>query len=125
MGAVMAGTGMLIWARAACIFLSLGLLGACAAAPPPSQAEQANLASCTQQADAVYDQSNLNGLARTSQNGLYFAPTPNHVFDAQRDGSMDARANQIKDCMDNGNPNATAPGGTPLPAPQIVSPPQQ
>ena len=121
----MAGTGMLIWARAACIFLSLGLLGACAAAPPPSQAEQANLASCTQQADAVYDQSNLNGLARTSQNGLYFAPMPNHAFDAQRDGTLDARNNQIKDCMENGNPNAPAPGGGALPAPTITTSPQQ
>jgi hypothetical protein len=119
----MAGTGMLIWARLACVLLPAGLLAGCAAAPS-SPAEQANLANCTQQADAVYQQDNLNGLARTGQNGLYFAPMPNHAFDAQREGTLDARNNQIKDCMDNGNPDAPALAGAALPAPQIIAPPQ-
>ncbi len=115
----MAGTGMLIWARAACIVVPLCVLGACAA-PSPEAANQTELDQCTQSADAVYDQSNLNGLARTGQNGLYFAPMPNHVFDAQRDGTLDARNNQIKDCMENGNADAPLAGGADLPRPQIV-----
>ena len=120
----MAGTGMLIWARVACVVLPACLLGACAA-PPPQTAADAELAACTQQADSVYQQSNLNGLARARQNGLYFAPDPNHVFDAQRDGTLDARNNQIQDCVDNGNPDAQIPGEKPLPAPQIIAQPQQ
>jgi hypothetical protein len=115
---------MLIWARAVCVVLPFGALAACAGAPP-SDSEQANLAACTQSADAVYQADNYNGLARTSQNGLLYSATPNHVFDAQRLGTLDARNNQIKDCMENGNPEAPAVGGTPsitapLPAPQII-----
>jgi hypothetical protein len=115
----MAGTGMLIWARAACIVFPACVLGACAA-PPPEAADQAELDQCTQSADALYQQSNLNGLARTGQNGLYFAPMPNHVFDAQRDGTLDARNNQVKDCMENGNPDAPGPGGGNMPTPHII-----
>ncbi len=118
----MAGTGKLIWARMALVILPSGLLSACAA-PPPSAADQTELTTCTQQADAVYQQDNIDGLARTNQNGLYFAPDPNHVFDAQREGTLDARNNQIRACMNNGN--ATPPGGAPLPAPQIITKPQQ
>lgn len=116
----MAGIAMPIWVRAVGFSLAASLLAGCAA-PPPSAADQANLAACTQQADAVYQQDNLNGLARTSQNGLYFAPMPNHVFDAQRMGTLNARDNQIRACMENGS--AQAPGGKPLPAPQIIGTP--
>jgi hypothetical protein len=118
----MAGTGMLIRACACCLILPAGLLAGCAA-PPPSGADQANLAACTQSADAVYQADNENGLARTSQNGLYFAPMPDHAFDSQRMGSLNARNNQIQDCMDNGNPDAALPGQAKLPAPQIIGTP--
>lgn len=100
--------------------LPVMLLAGCAAAAPESPAHQANLANCTAQADAVYRQDNLDGLARTGQNGLYFAPMPNHVFDAQRMGSMSARDREIQACMDQGS--AGLPGSKPLPAPQIVPP---
>jgi hypothetical protein len=105
--------------------LAFGLLAGCAASPPPSQADQANLASCTAQADAVYQQSNLNALGRTSQNGLLYSPTPNHVFDAQRMGTLNAYNNQVSDCVENGNPNTTPPAtaAAPLPKPQIVGTP--
>ncbi len=111
---------MLNWARAVCVILPFGALAACAA--PASDSEQANLAACTQQADAVYQADNYNGLARTGQNGLLYPATPNHVFDAQRMGTLDARNNQIKDCMENGNPEAPAAPepAAPLPAPRII-----
>ncbi len=106
--------------------LALAALSACAPQPTPSQASQAsqaNLASCTAQADAVYDQSNLNGLARTSQNGLLYPAAPDQVFSGQRMGTLNVRANQIQDCVDNGNPNNRLPVTTPLPAPQIIGTP--
>ncbi len=99
------------------------MVAGCAASPPPSQAEQAELAACTQQADTVYARSNLNALGRTSQNGLYMAPMPNRVFDAQRMGTLNARNNQIRACMENGNPGAGAPQPALLPAPQITGNP--
>ncbi len=101
---------------AAWVVLPLGMLVACA--PPPSASKQAELAACTQSADAVYQQDNLNQLGRTGQNGLYFAPMPNRVFDGQVTGSLNARANQIRDCMTRGTPNAPARDAS-LPAPQI------
>jgi hypothetical protein len=103
--------------------LTLGFLAGCAASPAPSPADQSNIASCTAQADAIYQQDNLNGLARTSQNGLLYAPMPNQVFNAQRMGTMNARDNQINDCVENGNPNNRPLGGAPLPAPQIIGNP--
>jgi hypothetical protein len=102
---------------------ALAALSACAPQPAPSQGEQANLASCTAQADAVYDQSNLNGLARTGQNGLLYPATPDQVFSGQRMGTLNVRANQIQDCVDNGNPNNHPLATQPLPAPQIIGTP--
>jgi len=123
MGFDMARAGMLIWARAACLLLPFGALAGCAT--PPAASDQADLAACTQAADAVYEADNYNGLARTSQNGLLYPATPDHVFDAQRMGTLDARNNQIKDCTENGNPDAPAVSGlpaqaAPLPRPQII-----
>jgi hypothetical protein len=120
---MMAGTGRTIF-RAAFLVLPAALLAGCAAAPP-SDADQANLAACTQQADAAYQQDNLNGLARTGQTGLYFAPMPNHVFDSQRMGSLNARNNQIQDCVSGGSSGQSAAVGpasasAPLPAPQVT-----
>ena len=107
----------------AALLLGLGLLAGCAESPAPSQADQANVASCTAQADAVYQQNNLNGLARTGQNGLLYAPMPNQVFDSQRMGSLNARDNQISNCVANGNPNNRPLAAAPLPAPQIIGNP--
>jgi len=104
--------------------LALGFLAGCAAAPPPSQADQANLAACTADADAVYKQSNLNALGRTNQNGLLYAPMPDQVFNGQRMGTLDARNNQISDCVQNGNPNnRPATAAIQMPAPQIAGTP--
>ena len=97
----------------------LGLAG-CAAAPQPSAAEQANLANCTAQADAVYAQSNLNGLARTGQNGLLFPAQPQAAFQGQRMGTLNARHNQIQACMEQGDAGQQLPNQAPLPKPQIL-----
>jgi len=103
--------------------LGLGLLAGCAESPAPSQADQANVASCTAQADAVYQQNNLNGLARTGQNGLLYPATPDQAFSGQRMGTLNVRDNQIQDCVDNGNPNNRPTVTAPLPAPQIIGTP--
>jgi hypothetical protein len=104
--------------------LALGMLAGCAAAPAPSQADQANLAACTADADAVYQQDNLNGLGRTSQNGLLYAPMPDQVFSGQHMGTLNARNNQVKDCVQNGNPNNhPATAAIQMPAPQIAGTP--
>jgi len=97
-------------------------IGGCAGAPPPSQADDANLATCTAQADAAYDAQNYDQLSRTSQNGLRYSATPNHVFDAQQLGSLHERDDQLNDCVNNGSgatASATLPGPAPV-APQII-----
>ena len=101
--------------------LVCGTLAGCAGSPPESAAQQADDATCTAQADAAYEAQNANLLARTSQNGLYFAPMPNHVFDGQRLGSMSARDNQIQACEQNGNTPSV--NGVPVVAPHIVASP--
>jgi hypothetical protein len=93
-------------------------LGGCAIAPPPSQADQANLATCTAQADATYNAQNYDQLSRTSQNGLRYSATPNHVFDAQQLGSLHERDDQITDCVNNGT-GGTASAALPGPAPAV------
>jgi hypothetical protein len=95
----------------------LGLAG-CAISPPPSPADQAEAASCTAQADAVYTDNNEDALSRTSQTGLLFAPTPNHAFDSQRLGSLHQRDSQITACEQNGD--LAGNGG--LPPADIVPP---
>jgi hypothetical protein len=99
-----------------------GMLAAsgCATSPPPSQADQADLAACTAQADATYDEQNYDQLSRTSQNGLRYSATPNHVFDAQEMGSLHERDDQINDCVDNGTAGtASAAAALPGPAPAV------
>jgi hypothetical protein len=101
--------------------LVCGTLAGCAGSQPESTAQQADDATCTAQADAAYEAQNANLLARTSENGLYFAPMPNQVFDGQRMGSMSARDNQIETCEQNGNtPNVN---GVPVVTPHIVQSP--
>jgi hypothetical protein len=108
--------------------LSAGLaavlaIGGCAISPP-SQADQADLATCTAQADAAYDAQNYDQLSRTSQNGLRYSPTPNHVFDAEEMGSLHERDDQISDCMKNGTGGtasaSAALAGPPPAVPQII-----
>lgn len=99
-------------------------IGGCAISPPPSQADQADLATCTAQADAAYDAQNYDQLSRTSQNGLRYSATPNHVFDAQEMGSMHERDDEITDCVTNGTGGTTSasaalPGAAPA-VPQII-----
>jgi hypothetical protein len=106
------------------IFLAVvvcGTLAGCAASPPESAAQQADDAACTSQADAAYEAQNANLLARTGQNGLYYAPMPNHVFDSQRLGAESARDNQIQACEQNGNTGPSV-NGVPVVAPHIVQP---
>ena len=111
-------------------FFSAALAGmlatvGCSTSAPPSQADQANLATCTAQADATYNAQNYDQLSRTSQHGLRYSATPNHVFDAQQLGSLHERDDQIADCMKNGTGGtASATAGLPGPAPavpQIIS----
>ena len=99
------------------------LMAGCASAPQPTAGDQANLAACTQQADAVYQSQNSNLAGRTSQNGLYFSPMPSQVFQGQQMGALNARNNQITDCVENGNTSNTALPGPPPPAPQIIGTP--
>jgi len=103
--------------------LAVCLLAGCAT-PPPSPADQADLATCTSQADATYDAQNFDALSRTSQNGLRYSATPNQVFDAQRLGSLHDRDDQIAACVDNGTGGAAsaqaAIPGPPPATPQII-----
>jgi hypothetical protein len=102
--------------------LICGTLAGCAASPPESAAQQADDAACTAQADATYNAQNANLLARPSQNGLLYAPSPNHVFDAQKMGAMSARDNQIQQCEQNGNAGPSV-NGVPVVTPHIVQSP--
>ncbi len=102
------------------LVLALGGLAGCAAAPPPSQAAAADAAACTAQADAAYNAQNYDQLSRTGQNGLYYAPMPNHVFDAQQQGALHVRDSQITDCEAHGSGGATASYAAPLVTPHIV-----
>jgi hypothetical protein len=100
------------------------LLGGCAVSPPPSAADQADLATCTSQADAAYDAQNYDSLSRTSQNGLRYSATPNQVFQAQQLGSLHERDDSIADCVRSGSGGAAsaqaAIPGPPPAIPQII-----
>jgi len=93
-------------------------IAGCAAAPPPSPAQQAEATTCTAQADATYKAQNYAELSRTSQAGLLYAPMPNHVFDAQTLGALHVRDSQITDCERNGG-DGSGPG---LPGAMPVTP---
>jgi hypothetical protein len=107
----------------------LMVLAACAALAgcaghPETASQQADDAACTAQADAGYNQATIDEQARTSQNGLLFAPTPNHVFDAERLGAEHTRDSEIARCEANGaggsNPQV---GGVPVVTPHIIGTP--
>ncbi len=105
--------------------LGCAALAGCAAGPPPTAAENADAAACTQAADAAYEAQNYDELSRTSQTGVRYSATPNHVFDAQRLGSLHVRDSQITDCERNGNNDdrASLIPGPPPATPQIVTQP--
>ena len=102
-----------------CATALLGLVG-CELSPPPSAADQANLAACTAQADATYNAQNVDALSRTDQTGVRYSATPNHVFDGEQLGLMHQRDSQISNCVDNGTASASALPGKPAPAPQVI-----
>ena len=105
--------------------LGCGALAGCASGPPPTAAQNADDAACVQAADAAYDAQNYDQLSRTSQTGVRYSATPNHVFDAQRLGSLHVRDSQIMNCERNGNDDtrATLIPGPPPATPQIVGQP--
>ncbi len=72
----------ILMAMVACVALA-----GCAANAPESNAQQADDAACTAQADALYNSETVDEQARTSQNGLLYAPMPTHVFDAEQLGA--------------------------------------
>jgi len=95
-------------------------LAGCAPQPPASPAQQAEASACTAQADATYDSENTDALSRTSQNGVFFAPDPNRVFDSQRLGSLHDRDSEITACEDHGNGAGAIAPGTPIVTPHII-----
>jgi hypothetical protein len=99
---------------------SLGLAGC--GATPISQAQQAENAACTAQADAQYRQNTVDQEARVDQTGQRYSATPNHVFDAETMGAQSQREHQIQNCEETGNNNGlpVAPGFTPV-APHIIT----
>ncbi len=102
--------------------LACGALAACAPVQPESQAQQADDAACTAQADASYNASTLDLQARPSQNGLLYGAMPTHVFDGERLGAEHDRESQISHCEQTGG---TGPDDLPSPpavAPHIINP---
>jgi uncharacterized lipoprotein YmbA len=79
-------------------------LAGCAGAPE-SQAQKAENAACTAQANAQYNANTVDLGGRTAQTGLMYSATPNHVFDAEQMGAMHQRESQISDCEKTGNNN--------------------
>ncbi len=95
-------------------------LASCIAPPAPTAAQQSEANACTAQADATYDSENTDALSRTSQNGVFFSPDPNRVFDSQRLGSLHQRDSDITSCEENGNGAGAIAPGTPIVTPQII-----
>ena len=101
------------------VLVGLLALAGCAE-PPPDPAAQADASACTAQADAAYRAQDYDSLARTSQTGLYFANTPNHVFDAEQQGALHQRDSAITNCESNGDNDLRPASGAPLVTPHIV-----
>ena len=111
-------------AKALAGIMACGGLVGCAPMAPPSPSQQADDAACTAQADATYRANTQDQQARTLQNGLYFAPMPNRVFQSQQMGAEHVYDSQLQNCEQNGNPD-TAPSinTAPLVPPQIIGTP--
>ena len=103
--------------------LACAWLAGCAAGAPESQAQKAETADCTAQADATYRAHTIDEEARTSQNGLIFGATPTHAFDAEHLGAEHVRDSQITACEQNGNNSGPVVNGTPVVTPHIVGTP--
>lgn len=95
-------------------------LSGCMAPPAPTAAQQADATACTAQADSTYNSENTDALSRTGQNGVFFSPDPNRVFDAQRLGSLHERDSNITSCEENGNGAGAIAPGTPIVTPRIL-----
>jgi hypothetical protein len=108
--------------RVLVMVLALGAVAGCSYGPPPSPSEEADDAACTSAADATYKAQNYEALSRTDQAGLYYAPTPNHVFDAQQMGAMHVRDSQITACEQQGSEASSAVPSAPLVTPHIIGP---
>lgn len=88
---------------------------------PQSQADAANAAACTANANEAYQNSTLNLQARTLQNGLRYAG-PNEAFNAERLGAQNNRTQQIQNCVNLGNQNGSPTvNGVPVVTPHIVN----
>ncbi len=101
--------------------LLLALAG-CTATPPASQAQQADNAACTAQANAQYQQNTQDLQARPPQVGQRYGAMPTQVFNAERMGALNERANQITQCEETGSNNGQPQtnGFTPV-APHIIT----
>jgi hypothetical protein len=103
--------------------LACAWLAGCAAGQPESQAQQADNAACTADADATYYANTIDEQARTKQNGLLYGATPTHAFDAEQLGAQHVRDSQITDCEQNGNNGGPVVNGTAVVTPHIVPTP--
>ncbi len=90
--------------------LLLALAG-CAATPPVSQAQQADTAACTAQANTQYQQNTLDLQARPPQLGQRYGAMPTQVFDAEHMGALSERASQIQQCEETGTNNGQPEAG--------------
>ncbi len=97
-------------------------LAGCTPPPAAPTAQDSEASACTAQADATYDSENTDALSRTSQNGVFFAPDPNRVFESQRLGSLHDRDSEITACEDHGNGAGAIAPGTPIVTPHIIGP---
>jgi hypothetical protein len=104
------------------VVLGLSALTGCAYGPPPTAADQAVAAACTSAAGDTYKAQNFAQYSRTSQNGLIYSATPNHVFDAEQMGAMHQYDSQISNCERNGSTSAALPGPPPV-TPHIITTP--
>lgn len=100
-------------------------LAACSFGPPPPQSatDKADLAACTQQANAINAARHYTYLSRTDQFATPFQGTPNQQYISNRLAQIHERDDRINDCVRNSNP-AYAGNGANLPEPQIIGPAQ-
>ncbi|BAJ79515.1 hypothetical protein [Acidiphilium multivorum] len=103
---------LLILPLAACTF---------GAPPPASPAEQADIAACTQQANAYERARDYAYLSRTDQFATPFQGTPDQGSRFDRLAEIHARRDMISRCVRNANP-AYVGSGASLPEPTIVGP---
>ncbi len=105
------------------IFLCLAPCG-CTQTPPESSAQQADDEACRLQADSLYNSLSQDQLARPTQTGLLSGSTPDHVFDAEKLGALNARQLDIKRCELQGNTSIPgSAGGKGYATPHIVGTP--